>query len=308
MLAAHSEIATTNETWLLPLLLGICSDRVKMRANFSCSLALEALKELLTVVGEDVFFQAVNRLFCEICGLFVHNKRFFLEKTPRNYLVAREILKAFPDAKVIILVRNPLAVAASILRTWGRGRWNLYKYHEDLHESVDALVNLIDTPGILTITYEQLIRAPDMVLRNICKYLELDFEDSMLRKFHAVNLQGRMGDPYRNKYKSVIKEKTEEWVTNWNGPWRRIWARRYIKWLEQHQIKKLGYSGAELKSSLRGARGYKGLISDPIFMSLGVLVNYLGGWGFLRDYAMTTRLGRLLVTKRAKASSRIGNH
>ena len=38
----------------------------------------------------------------------------------------------FPDAKVIFLWRNPLAVVASIVETWTKGKWNVDRWQGDL--------------------------------------------------------------------------------------------------------------------------------------------------------------------------------
>jgi len=51
-------------------------------------------------------------------ALEVAGKRFFLDKTPRYYFIIPELKNVFPEAKFIILLRNPLAVLSSILNTW----------------------------------------------------------------------------------------------------------------------------------------------------------------------------------------------
>ena len=48
-------------------------------------------------------------------------RRWFLDKTPRYHLVVDEIMELFPDARFVFLWRNPLAVAASIIESFGRG-------------------------------------------------------------------------------------------------------------------------------------------------------------------------------------------
>ena len=65
---------------------------------------------------------------------------WFVDKTPRYHLVVDEIMELFPDARFVFLWRHPLAVAASMIESFGRGHWNLDRYGVDLYGGVDRLV------------------------------------------------------------------------------------------------------------------------------------------------------------------------
>ena len=50
-------------------------------------------------------------------------KGYFLDKTPRYYLVIPELYCTFPKAHYIFLLRNPVAVLCSILETREKKDW-----------------------------------------------------------------------------------------------------------------------------------------------------------------------------------------
>src|SRR5689334_1852927 len=49
--------------------------------------------------------------------------QYFLDKTPGYHVIAHEIGHVFPDAVLIFLWRNPLAMLASSIEVWSDGRW-----------------------------------------------------------------------------------------------------------------------------------------------------------------------------------------
>ena len=113
--------------------------------------------------GKQDYLSAIGSVMNELYQKATKDKvaRYFLDKTPRYALIADEIIEIFPDGK-FILWRNRLAIIASIIETWGDGKWNLAIYNVDLF---DGLVNLIDSyeshsEKVLAIQYESFLRFP----------------------------------------------------------------------------------------------------------------------------------------------------
>ncbi|MEO1132551.1 MAG: sulfotransferase [Cyanobacteria bacterium J06639_1] len=81
---------------------------------------------LSAYLSPDQFYEAIANLFLQAIAqldLPAGDHRVFLEKTPHHSQYAKYILKAFPQAKFIHLVRDARAVVASSLRisqSWGR--------------------------------------------------------------------------------------------------------------------------------------------------------------------------------------------
>ena len=92
-------------------------------------------------------------------GLAGRRVRYFLDKTPRYGLVVDEIVRLFPDGRLIFLWRNPLAALASRLRTWGHGRWCPENWYVDLFDMLTVLVRSYQKYGgrAVSLRFEDLV-------------------------------------------------------------------------------------------------------------------------------------------------------
>lgn len=119
------------------------------------------------------------------------------EKTPHHYMYIRELLSWFPEARILVMVRDPRAVCSSMLRVpwrkWGgrgigslepRGlkrarrasldavRWQLHI--DDLRE------RWARDPRVKVVRYESLVQAPSDVVRQVCEFVNEHFVETML--------------------------------------------------------------------------------------------------------------------------------
>ncbi|MEB3211041.1 MAG: sulfotransferase [Leptolyngbyaceae bacterium] len=130
----------------------------------------------------------------------------FLDKTPRYYHIIPELYEIFPEATFIFLLRNPLAVACSVMDTWIKGKWfKVYKYRSDLLDAPHRLVEGIQLLGdrSLIVNYEQLLLEPETVIDDITQRLNLPSSTENLRSstvkpihpniLHSSVLAKRMG-------------------------------------------------------------------------------------------------------------------
>jgi len=253
ILASHPAIATTAEPWiLLPLLSSLRDDGVYTAYNHRWF--RRALVEFTAELpgGEADYAEAIRRFAVHLYERAANGRPYFLDKTPRYHLVSRELLDVFPDARFVFLWRHPVAVAASISQTWGRGRWNLYHFKADLYAGVDRLVDAYRGAGdrAFGIRYEDMIAAPHEVWPKVFAYLELDYDERFLREFATVRLQGSMKDPTGVvSYSSVTSEPLTKWH-DWLNPARRRWARAYLDWVGEERLRSMGYDLAGLQAEL----------------------------------------------------------
>ena len=92
--------------------------------------------------GERDYLDAVARFAGDLYSRVAPDAEYFLDKTPRYHLIVDRLLDAFGDqARFVFLWRNPLAVAASYLDSWGHGRWNLHYFANDLYDGVAKLAD-----------------------------------------------------------------------------------------------------------------------------------------------------------------------
>lgn len=281
VLGAHPDVATTSEPWLLlPFFHGFQQRGVYTTYNHSEY--RKAFEDFCSSLpgGERDYLQGLRRF---AVGLYEaaspETARYFVDKTPRYHTVAQLIMDAFEDARFIILWRNPLAVASSMMSTWSDGRWNLYRFRTDLYAGLPALVEVVkQNPGrCACVRYEDLLLAPGVHWRRLFDYLDLPFDPSLLDPTPKSELKGRMGDPIGlNRYRGLSKEPLDKWKDTLANPLRKRWGRRYLRWLGEDRLSVMGYRLDELIAELDIVPlSSRFVASDTIRMTLGALQPWL---------------------------------
>ncbi len=119
------------------------------------------------------------------------------EQTPRYLFQAEEILDAFPDARMLCLVRDPRSVLLSQKNKWRRRKlggsnmpafWAFrawVNYHpytmSKMWVSASRRARRLQAhPRFLAIRFEDLASAPEQMLRKICDHAGLSYEPAML--------------------------------------------------------------------------------------------------------------------------------
>jgi len=129
------------------------------KARYDGQLARLGARTFLRSVpeGEEAYFEAVRRTGRYLYGQALDGTEAttFLDKTPRYYYILPEIHEAFPEAHIIVLFRNPLAVLASILTTWVEDDWlSLHRYRDDLLEAPGRLIDAAEFSNVSGVQYE----------------------------------------------------------------------------------------------------------------------------------------------------------
>jgi sulfotransferase family protein len=268
VLGAHPQVATASEPWLLlPLLLPLRND-VPAPGGWQPRIheALEDFAEMLPdgrASYEGAVADAARRLYDEAA----RGKPFYLDKTPPYFLIVEEIVRALPEAKVVVLWRNPLAVLSSIVETFCGGRWQPQNYPTSLFGGLSRLVEGCQRhpERIHTVRFEDLI-AGEGEWRRLTDFVGFEFEPQALERFPQVQLQGAMGDPVGTvAYRRIETEPTEKWRKTISNPLRRAWARRYLEWIGAERLAFMGYDLDRLLAQLASAdSGWSGLGRDAV--------------------------------------------
>lgn len=254
ILGSHPEIHTIPEPWLM--LHPLYALRSKgYSAEYNANWGREAVKDFLQVLpdGEEAYFSGLRRMYTYLysCAMSGSSKRYFLDKTPRYYFIIPELYRTFPDAKFIILLRNPLAVLCSIINTWTKEEWfSLYKYKYDLTQAPLLLlegINLL-ADRCLVLQYEQLLINPDREFRRICEWLGLNFSSEIINYSLNDSLKWNFGDPqgvYQNT--KPDSQNLSKWALALEDP--QVWrvANDYLQLLGQEIVSQMGYSYEELQ-------------------------------------------------------------
>lgn len=203
LLAAHSQIASFPESHFFRYLLGNRSTwRTKLR--IPSPLARQRFDEFLTEVGHpelkkylpktSVFTRQYVKEFIRVLDELTQQqgKNLWLEKTPGNLYYISYIEKRVPGAKFIHLVRNGADVVTSLYdvthqypEEW-RGAWDLDRCIRQWIKDVRLSLNHLHKPNHILIQYEQLIDNQPLVLAELCNFIGVDYEPTMLEDYQKV--------------------------------------------------------------------------------------------------------------------------
>jgi hypothetical protein len=278
MLATHSQIATGPEpTFLLPLFHMNAASEVT--AVYDQRFTAMAIDDFFATTPDGTFDlmvrEAALAVYSSACGH--QSVRYFLDKTPKYHLIVDELVRTFPEAPMIVLWRNPLAVIASLMSTWGggRGRWNLQHFRVDLFVGLPRLIDAVERhpERFVTLRYEDLVQSPLTETTRIFESLDLDSSDADVESFDRVHLEGRVQDPNsrRSEFRSVRVDRREEWPAVLGNPIRRLWCDRYLRWLGDARLAVMGYDGQDLRDQLRTSRGTRHLATDMFLLPYDAL-------------------------------------
>ena len=207
MLDANSAIAVFPETWCYVIL-----DRLGCLQNFSDPVeyqlflnqvwdnlrfyndpaarvwAQEAAKQPTYIGPTATVLDTFGRAYAEDKGA-----RMWGEKTPGHVLWLRQIHDLFPNAKIIVTVRDPRDVLVSYDDRWGGGRRETAFLMNTAALVRYYLRRCFDDPGFppdrfFTVKYEELTSRPVPLLKALCQFLEVDFQPSMVEFYeHSEN-------------------------------------------------------------------------------------------------------------------------
>lgn len=144
-------------------------------------------------------------LFAETVSHFAERegKSIPCEQTPRNIFYAAALLKRYPQARIVHLLRDPRGVMASQKYRWRihalgnsgsaslrqrlRTRVNYHPYTvaELWNRATRAALRLSEHPRFMLVKFEELIEDPETVLRKVSEFIGVAFEPQMLQASHV---------------------------------------------------------------------------------------------------------------------------
>ena len=255
VLAAHPEVSTTPEPWLLLPQLFAMRER-GMLVRYGHVPAARAIREFAARLpnGDQDYAAELRRFILALYSKASADRgRYFLDKTPRYHLIAEELWRIFPEARWVFLWRNPLAVTASIVATWGKGKWRPDQWSIDLVEGPRNLVSAYEghRDEAFAVRYEDLIMDPMTAWPRLFGYLDLDFDPSLLDALPSVQLPGRMGDRTgAARYRGLSTEPLEKWKGVVRSPVRKLWCRAHLRRIGERELRVMGYDLRSLLAEL----------------------------------------------------------
>lgn len=121
--------------------------------------------------------------------------RYVIDKMPTNYWNVRDIKQLYPNAKIIICLRNPIAMGLSCYkeRLGGVGTWEfcnsleeIGKYYSHVFKPLVDHWSNIFPDDVYFVQYEDIVTDFDETINSLLNFLNLDFEEKQ-RNFHELD-------------------------------------------------------------------------------------------------------------------------
>ncbi|MCA9973778.1 MAG: amino acid adenylation domain-containing protein, partial [Anaerolineales bacterium] len=152
--------------------------------------------------------------------------RLLVDKSPsyaNDISVLERAEEWFDNAKYIHLVRHPYAVIDSIVRNrldklYNTGGQEPVRFAEQLwarsHSNIFDFLEEVEPGRHHLVRYEDLVTEPERVLRGLCDFLEIPFEETMLNPYEGERMKDKsvaVGDANFFRYQGIDPAQAEAW-------------------------------------------------------------------------------------------------
>src|SRR5436309_3111096 len=180
-----------------------------------------AQRDLLALMAES---------YAATIGVPLDRIKRWIEKTPANRNRVDEILARFPNSRLLVTLRDPRAILATqIALEKARKTKRFSVYYVIAHWRVAAKlarrVRAGDVPGVF-VQFEQLVRDSVTVMKNVCDYLEIQFDPEV------VLTPTKIGQPWggNSAAQTAFSKVSSEPASRWENEL----SENEIGWVEWH--------------------------------------------------------------------------
>ncbi|MFK7914848.1 MAG: sulfotransferase [Pseudomonadales bacterium] len=183
ILSSHSDVTAVGELTQFALL---TKRAVATRSN----LVLDA-PTLIAAAGKSL--DSVAEDYVSYVGDLAGEEQRPLDKMPLNFFYIPLILKTIPDARIIVLRRNPMDTCLSNYRQLFATSFSYYRYAYDLEQTaayysgfaqlMDDCCTLLPSESLLEVHYEDLVADLEPQVQQLLEFCDLDWQPECLA-FH----------------------------------------------------------------------------------------------------------------------------
>jgi len=263
MLSAHSDVFSPAEPHLMPPLAHLGYWETVERAPYDPIITQRGLREFVATLpnGEADLTAALractDHLYTQ--SLSTSGAKLFLDQTPAYALVLDFVTRLYPDARYVVLTRNPLAIWSSYVDSFFDGDFeSAYRNNPLVERYVPAIARFLSETEArhVHVRYEDVVSEPATELQRICDCLGIEFEPGMVDYGEQAGGQRQdargLGDPM-----TVAKEKrpTTRSIGKWTqallgAPERIAQSQEILARLADDDLRAWGYDRAELAGEL----------------------------------------------------------
>jgi hypothetical protein len=263
MLGAHSAIHAPDEPHLLTPLAHLGYHARVERAPYDPIITQLAVQELVKALprGEAGYLDAIRGLTDSLYAQLLEpsRRRMLLDKTPAYALVLDFVAALYPQARYLVLTRQPMAVWSSYVESFFDGDHEAAHRHQPLLERyVPAIARFLreQKVRIHPVRYESLVRDPESEMARVCEFAGIPFEPAMVDygsgEAGAQASARGLGDPTTVARESRPTTRSlAKWAQELTGqPEKLDQCRRILASLADEDLETWGYPRREIEAEL----------------------------------------------------------
>ena len=249
ILGSNESVYTRSEPWIM-LYPAYSLKKSGMIAEYNIKLANRAADDFMEGLPEKgLYIKSLNKAYRSLYESYLrkHDKTHFLDKTPRYSLIIDELSQIFPDAKQIVLIRDPLSVLNSLIPRKSDWR-DLRENRVDMINALDNLVDTVCNPTKLQciVKYEDFIVDPAGECKRICAHIGVSYVDEMLSAYLDKTEKWGFGDQKIYDSPTIDQSRVAPWKRHLDNP--QYW-RVFHDYLELIGAEKYGQLGYEYEKT-----------------------------------------------------------
>lgn len=209
ILSSNPQTNTVSEPWIMLGLAPLIKPSL-VKAKYDHSLAMNAILDYESKVDLN-FIREIKKLALTMYEPLFKDFEFVIDKTPRYWEILGELVEIFPKSKVIIVKRDPIAVAKSMIQTWDiKNLEGLNYFRRDLLIAPNRMHEFClkhkDNSNVMIVKYEKMLKFLPESTRELYEWAGLIYNGELLNTDSNVKYKGTFGDPYQNNKTKKIKE------------------------------------------------------------------------------------------------------
>jgi hypothetical protein len=177
----------------------------------------ESTVDAVLAAGPETFAATVEQFYLAYAAC--EGRTRWGDKTPNYVHLHRQLRRLFPDLRLIDMIRDGRDVACSHLSlarergvTWvassapAAAAW----WKDSIRKGREARAEL--GPRYLQVKYEDLVSSPEEVLRKVCQFADLEYDERMLRYEEVVRIP--RDSPFGSAFDRVrrgLEKKARDW-------------------------------------------------------------------------------------------------
>lgn len=209
-------------------------------------------QSLATIIEEDMFVQSTRDYAHKLLRLdALNDDEIFVEKTPQHLAYLEEIIKLFPESKIVHIIRDPRDVVVSMLaasKSWGseiadwKSATNAARRWVSLIRRIETSRTSVPESQFFELKYEDLLARTTETIQNLSNFLGLEWNEDLhtaVRKYDASTILRHRGTGEGTKYPKKGLRRGQSGT--WKGDLSLV--QKFQVWFKTRKMmKKFGYS------------------------------------------------------------------